>query len=152
MTLSPSDRIAVLDLVNHFAYAADTRQLGLLPEILTPDAEMNIGYGQWIGLNNISLRVKAILDRCEATAHMITNQRAFAAPGGARSTSYVTAWHWLLSDGPVDRAADFVFVAVYSDDFVPTADGWRLSRRHARRLGPTALAMGDTPDFMLAGD
>lgn len=145
------DRFEVADVLHHYSYCIDTHQEERLNEVFTSDASVDLGYGRWVGIDNIVTRYVEVLSNFEGTAHAISNVRPRLKESSGESTSYVTAWHWLHREaGDTEhRPADFTFVAVYLDSWRRTDEGWRISGRRARKVGPTSLAAGSLPAFML---
>jgi hypothetical protein len=74
------------------------------------------------------------------TAHSVSNVIIRACDGQtAEMTSMLIAFHWHdQSDSPgTGRPADFGLVVQSEDRLKRTAEGWRVSERRARALGPT---------------
>jgi hypothetical protein len=148
------DRVAINDLLIHYAYCIDTDQPQRLDEVFSNSVEANYGYGEggeWHGAEDLIAGIAAQVETFEATAHMISNVRIEIDGDSARSTAYVSGWHWLKGEaGDPERGADFLFTGVYVDDLRVEAAGWRIVRRRFRRLGPSALTLGAIPDYMRA--
>jgi 3-phenylpropionate/cinnamic acid dioxygenase small subunit len=149
-----ADRQAISDVLIHYAYCIDTRQTARLDEVFAADVTTNYGYGdggEWNGAETLIAGIGEQVDSFEATAHMITNIRVSLDGDTATSTCYVTGWHWVKGgDMSPERGADFLFTATYVDELRREDEGWRISRRRVRRLGPSALTLGDLPDYMRA--
>ena len=142
----------VVDLLFQYSECIDTRRFDRLSEIFTADAEVDLGFGVWRSLEEIIGGYQQLLADIEGTAHSISNIRLRLDDASGYSTAYVHAWHWIRRGGSVavHRPADFLFVALYRDELVKIDEvGWRISRRRARRVGPTALALGSLPDSMI---
>lgn len=149
-----ADRQAISDVLIHYAYCIDTRQIARLDEVFSADVVTNYGYGdggEWHGAETLIVGIGEQVASFEATAHMITNIRIALDGDTASSTCYVTGWHWVKGgDSDPERGADFLFTACYVDEFRLEDVGWRISRRRVRRLGPSALTLGNLPDYMRA--
>lgn len=149
-----NDRVAINDLLIHYAYCIDTAQPQRLDEVFSASVEANYGYGdggEWHGVKDLIAGIGAQVETFEGTAHMISNVRVELDGDSARSTCYVHGWHWLKSEaGDPERGADFLFTGVYVDDLRREGAGWRIVRRRFRRLGPSALTVGAIPDYMRA--
>lgn len=147
-----SDREAIRDLLYHYAYCIDTAQTERLREVFSTSVTANYGYGdggEWHSLDELIRGLGAQVETFEGTAHMISNVCISLDGDRARSTCYVSGWHWLKSDGADrERPADFLFTGVYVDDLRHEPEGWRVTRRRFRRLGPTAVTTGAIPDYM----
>jgi ketosteroid isomerase-like protein len=86
------------------------------------------------------------LTSLSATAHILSNVDVDVIGDTARSTSRVTAYHWLNADElPAGRGADFVLLGSYDDTLHLTAAGWRIARRMVGALGLSGLASGRLP-------
>jgi hypothetical protein len=149
-----ADRVAINDLLIHYGYCIDTAQPERLDEVFSASVEANYGYGEggeWHGVEELIAGIAAQVETFEGTAHMISNVRVTVDGDEARSTAYVSGWHWLkgAASGP-ERPADFLFTGVYVDKLRREEAGWRIIRRRFRRLGPTALTVGAIPDYMRA--
>jgi len=146
-----TDLHEVTDLLYLYSECVDTRRFDRLGEIFATDAEVDLGYGAWQSIDTIIAGYQRLLAPVAGTAHSLSNVRLQLDAGSGRSTAYVHAWHWMPREAgeAVDQPADFLFVALYRDDLVKLDDvGWRIRRRRARRVGPTALAAGAVPASM----
>jgi hypothetical protein len=147
-----TDERDVTDLLFLYSECIDTRRFARLGEVFTADAEVDLGFGVWRSLDTIIGEYERLLADTAGTAHAVSNVRVKVDGDSGRSTAYVHAWHWMFRAGamPVDQPADFLFVALYRDDLVKLPEvGWRIRSRRARRVGPTALAVGVLPDTMV---
>ena len=118
------DREAIRDLLAHYCFCLDAGQPArLADEVFTEDGVDDHGLGEWRGRNSIRTGFVEVMSRFEGTAHVLGNVRIDIDGDQARSSAYVSAWHW-LAGGSRDRPADFLVVGVYLD---------RL--RHERRAG-----------------
>jgi hypothetical protein len=152
-----ADRVAITDLLFHYAYCIDSAQPARLNEVFAEDVLAEYGYGEreddhaWRGSAELIAGISAQVAQFEASAHAISNVRVSADANLARSTAYVCGWHWLPAPGSDPfRPADFMFTGVYVDGWRRQDEGWRIVHRRFRRLGPSSLAVGRAPDFMRA--
>lgn len=149
-----ADREEIAAVLIHYAYCIDTRQVERLDEVFSTDVAANYGYGEggeWHGAEQVIAGLGEQVASFEATAHMITNIRIELDGDSAKSSCYVTGWHWVGANaGDPERGADFLFTAAYVDDLRRDPAGWRVTRRRVRRLGPSALTLGALPDYMRA--
>jgi hypothetical protein len=147
-----ADREAIKDLLAHYCFLVDSKQSHLLTkEIFTPDAIDDHGLGEWRGWQEIGRAFADLMPRFESTAHVLGNIRVELDRDRARSRSYVTAWHWLArtADRGRFRPADFVALGIYLDEMRKESEGWRISRRRFRPLGPSSLGIGELPPWLL---
>jgi hypothetical protein len=145
------EEAAIRDVIHHYSYCLDARHVRQLPDVFAEDAVVDLGYGTWRGIEQVICEYERILGPFEATAHVVTNVRVdLQDQWRASSTAYVTAWHWLTDPSASDiRPADFMMLALYRDAWRRSDElGWRIQSRRARRLGPSALAVGDLPTYM----
>jgi len=146
------DERDVTDLLFLYSECIDTRRFDRLGEVFSLDAEVDLGFGVWRTLETIVDGYRRLLADIEGTAHAVSNTRVRINDNRGNSTAYVQAWHWIRREPniPAHRPADFLFVALYLDDWVKEHQvGWRIRRRRARRIGPTALAFGTLPVSMI---
>ncbi len=120
------DRFALADLVATYADAGDTRDFDRLRLVFTPDATLDTGRTVRIGIEEI-LEAMTRLERYEATSHLLGQQLLeMTGPDRCEGLTHCQAHH-LLSDG--DGSTDRVMHIRYVDDFVRTAEGWRIRGR-----------------------
>lgn len=145
-----TDREQIQETVLAYATCIDRREpAALAAEVFAPDAEVNLGYGTWTSAEQTAREIGAELDEFEGTAHVLTNHRIAVEGDAAKSSVYVTAWHWDAgNEGDPDRGADWVTVGVYVDRLERLAQGWRITNRRFIRLGPSAIALGTLPAFI----
>jgi 3-phenylpropionate/cinnamic acid dioxygenase small subunit len=150
--LSHCDIEQIRDLLYHYAFCIDARQVQRLREVFSTNVTASYGYGErgeWHGIDELVAGIGAQVDTFEGTAHMISNVRVEFEGERAKSTSYASGWHWMRdSGGDPERPADFLFTCVYVDDLRREPLGWRIVRRRVHRLGPSALTVGALPDHM----
>lgn len=139
--LSPQDRWEISDLLARYCIAADTRELSLLDDVLTTDAECVYQTGRAAGRDNVKAFMAAVLSRLTATQHNLTTSVVTETPGGAVGTTYLVVQHVLAGAVGGDT---YAMGATYRDWFVRTPDGWRISRRELtgnwRSGNPAVLA------------
>jgi hypothetical protein len=124
--LSPQDRWEISDLLARYCIAADTRELSLLDDVLTPDVECVYQTGRAAGLENVKAFMAAVLSRLTASQHNLTTSVVTEAPGGATGTTYLVVQHLLAA---AEGGDTYAMGATYRDRFVRTPGGWRISRR-----------------------
>ena len=146
-----SDRDQILDVLHAYATHLDRGTVEVLgTEVFAPDAVIDLGYGTWEGTERIVHEYGSEIAQFGGTAHVLSNARIDIDGDSARSSIYVTAWHWPKETDPAKPhpEADFVTVGVYLDVLQRRADGWRIVHRRFRRLGPSAIALGAFPAFI----
>jgi hypothetical protein len=146
-----SDRDQILDVLYAYATHLDRGTTdGLGTEVFAADAVIDLGYGAWEGRDRIVREYSAEIEQFGGTAHVLTNARIDVDGDTAKSSVYVTAWHWPKEQDPENPhpEADFVTVGAYLDRLERRPEGWRIVHRRFRRLGPTAIAIGRFPDFI----
>lgn len=144
-----SDHEAIVDVLNAYATHLDKgTPEGLGEEVFTADAVIDLGYGAWEGRDRLVREYASEIEQFGGTAHMLSNHRVHIDGDSARSTVYVTAWHWPKAAEGEQPEADFVTIGVYIDRLRRELRGWRIEHRRFRRLGPSAIAIGRFPDFI----
>lgn len=146
----PTDREQIADLLNAYATYIDKGEAeGLAREVFSADAVVDLGYGAWDSPEEIVRQFASEIELFEGTAHVLSNLTVKLDGDSARSSIYVTAWHWNREEGAdPTRPVDFVTVGVYLDELRRLQAGWRIVRRRFRRLGPSAIALGSLPPFI----
>ena len=121
-----ADRLALRDLVQQYAMGADNRSPELFGGAFTEDAKLHTGRGLVDGSAAIAALAPK-LGRYKATMHMIANHYVeFTDDDHADGETYCMAHHVYDSDG-VDRV--YIMAIRYKDNYVRTANGWRMSAR-----------------------
>ena len=128
-----SDRLEIQDLLIAYSTAIDTRRFDDLDRVFTPDAY--IDYRAMGGVDGHFPEVKAwlaqVLPNFPAYAHMLGNVDIRLA--GDSATSRTLCFNPMVLGVPPDSGGEqpqVLFCGLwYEDEFVRTADGWRMSRR-----------------------
>lgn len=128
-----SDRLEIQDLLIAYSTAIDTRRFDDLDRVFTPDAY--IDYRAMGGVDGHFPEVKAwlaqVLPNFPAYAHMLGNVDIRLAEDSA--TSRTLCFNPMVLGVPADSGGEqpqVLFCGLwYEDEFVRTADGWRMSRR-----------------------
>jgi hypothetical protein len=126
-----SDRFAIQQLLIDYSTAIDRRRFDDLDRVFTPDAY--IDYRAMGGIDGRYPEVKAwlaqVLPNFPAYAHMLGNfdVRLSYHPAGDSASSRTICFNPMVLGG---EAKQILFCGLwYDDEFVRTADGWRMSRR-----------------------
>jgi ketosteroid isomerase-like protein len=129
-----ADRLAVGDVIIRYATSVDARDMDRYATCFTDDVVVS-GFGEreYRGLPEYLDYVSTALKRFGRTQHLVGNHEISIDGDTAHMRTYVQATHELGSD-----AETLVILwAVYDDDLVRTADGWRIRRHHLdRQIGP----------------
>lgn len=125
-----SDRLEIQQLLIDYSTAIDQKRFDDLDEVFTTDAY--IDYRVTGGIDGRYPQVKAwlkeVLPNFPAYYHMLGNVdvRVSYDPAGDTASSRAVCFNPMVMSGE----AQIYFIGVwYVDDFVRTADGWRMSRR-----------------------
>ena len=120
------DRAAVIDTVNRYATALDSRDWALLDEVFTPDAVGDFGRGLLTGREAVRDLVRRMLGGCGPTQHLLANHRVELDGDAARCVCQVRAFHAGAGAG---GGGSYEIFGEYRDRLVRTPDGWRIARR-----------------------
>ncbi len=121
------DRHEIIDLLNRYAVACDTRDWDLFKEIFTTDAETDYG-GDYKFVNRQSFvnMVRSMLGGCGPTQHLLGNFRINMEKDRANSICSVRAFHAGTGDA---EGKTFEMWGEYRDKIRRTKAGWRIVRR-----------------------
>ncbi|MGV0791877.1 nuclear transport factor 2 family protein [Mycolicibacterium sp. XJ1819] len=130
-----SDRLEIQQLLIDYSTAIDQKQFDDLDRVFTPDAY--IDYRVTGGIDGKFPEVKAwlkeVLPNFPAYYHMLGNVdiRISYDAAGDRATSRAICFNpMVMGGGDQGEARQVYFVGIwYVDEFVRTAQGWRMSRR-----------------------
>jgi hypothetical protein len=148
-SLSWEDHIHIRDVLHSYCRLLDVRRPHeATKQVFTADAIADYGrVPAPTGREEIETMFTRSLAALSGTAHMVSNIEIFVNGDVVTSSTYVTAWHWMLDeDAPLVRPADFGVVAVYDDTWSRTTDGWRIAHRKLRPLGGGGVAVGELPE------
>jgi len=120
------DRAEVIDTVNRYATALDSRDWALLDEVFTPDAVGDFGAGVLNGREALRDLMKRMLGGSGPSQHLLGNHRVELDGDRARCVCQVRAF----SAGTGSAASrHYELLGEYRDQLVRTPDGWRIARR-----------------------
>ena len=122
-----SDRLEIQQLLVDYSTAIDNRRFDDLDRVFTPDA--HIDYTELGGIAGTYPDVKAwlaeVLPNFPAYAHMLGNFDVRI--DGDKASSRTICFNPMVLPGLEQQV---LFCGLwYEDEFVRTADGWRMSRR-----------------------
>lgn len=109
-----------------YANGADKRDGDLFASVFTPDGILELNDIQTAGEAKLA-KIPRMLARFSKTYHTVLNTRIDIDGDTATGEIYSAAHHLKpLEDG---RHTDKVWYVTYLDDYVRTADGWRIAHR-----------------------
>jgi len=125
-----SDRLEIQQLLVAYSTAIDTRQFDDLDQVFTPDAY--IDYSAMGGIAGAFPEVKEwlaqVLPNFPAYAHMVGNFDI--AVTGDTAASRTLCLNPMALPASADGQSQILFCGLwYQDEFIRTADGWRMTRR-----------------------
>lgn len=128
------DRARIDELTTAYAYAVDDGDWAAYEALFVPDA--HIDYQSAGGIAGAPAEVTAWMRDSMAlftwSMHSLSTQRVvFTGPDTAAGSMHVMARHGLTWEG-VDELMDVS--AVYHDEYVRTAHGWRFASRREQTL------------------
>lgn len=135
-----ADRLALRDLAESYAAAADARDTDLLVSLFTPDAVVSVHRADrddplavFDGSAALRGLVRVLADRYDATFHLVGNHRCQVTGDTAVAEAYCTAHH--LHRGAAATPCDRQMLVRYADTCVRGEDGlWRFRRRAVTSL------------------
>ena len=120
------DRQAITDLILAYCYHFDRNEPAAVAALFTPDAIVDYGpeAATIVGADAIASTIAVGLEQTfAATSHHVSNiQITFEGADGARSVSYLYAWHRY-----VDGSPDGELWGCYLHRFARTDAGWRIA-------------------------
>lgn len=140
-----SDRMEIEDLITEYADAIDTGQVDRLDAVFTEDAW--IDYSPMGGAVGHYPEVKRFLQEAlpvfQATQHMIANY--LIKLDGDKASGKIMCFNpmQLANDGNSPSLPVFFLGLWYLDEYVKTADGWRIAKRSELKSYSY-----NAPDFM----
>ena len=124
-----SDRLEIQQLFTDYATAIDTKSFDLLDAVFTPDAY--IDYRAMGGIDGRYPEIKAwlaqVLPNFPAYFHMVGN--AALKIEGDRASSTIICFNPMTVNLGENKTQTMFLGLWYHDEFVRTAQGWRMSRR-----------------------
>ena len=129
-----SDRLEIQQLLVDYSTAIDTRRFDDLDQVFTADAY--IDYRAMGGIDGPFPAVKKwladVLPNFPAYSHLIGNFDVKITRGATEvtATSRILCFNPMVLGGSPDAPGQIMFCGLwYDDEFVRTADGWRMTRR-----------------------
>lgn len=140
--ISADDWFEIAQVTYRYSHAMDARRWELMDDVFLPDATIVLGDDTVEGRDNGVAAIRSFIETCSATHHVNSNLLVLdAREDRVTATCNFHAWH--KGAGPT---ADQVLecLGTYVDEFVRTADGWRISRREE---AVTGITQGDIERF-----
>ena len=124
-----ADRLALRDLVEAYARAADTRDADLVRDCFVAGGTLTV---HWLGRDPSTMvmpddaeRIPQGLARYDRTLHFVGNHHAVVDGDSATGEAYCFAHHVTGTD-------DHVMAIRYEDTYRRDAGTWRFATRHLR--------------------
>jgi hypothetical protein len=125
------DEHEIVDVMNAYTTALDTKDWGLLESCFTPDGDADFGNLAGVGALDSP---QALVDLCrgalqdlQATQHLQGNYLVEVDGDTAQASCYFQANHF-LEGAPGGNV--FTVWGKYRDRFVRTGDGWKIQHRN----------------------
>ena len=142
MSLSPSDRLALTDLVHLYASAVDDRRFDDVLELFTETAELRLPdpprslepVRRHHGHDGVRSAMSALAGMTR-TEHAIVGEVYATGDNADYALGRITciAHHWSTAS---DQITDLVWHLRYDDEYMRTRTGWRI---HGRALTINAI-------------
>jgi len=123
------DRTAVIDTVNRYATALDSRDWALLDDVFTPDAVCRFETGELAGREALRDLVRHTVGGGGPSQHLLGNHHVVVEGDAAHCVCQVRAFS-AGTGSAVGRS--YELLGEYRDQLVRTPDGWRIARREMR--------------------
>jgi hypothetical protein len=123
------DRFAVIETLDRYAVALDTRDWSLLDRVFTPDAVGDFGEYRCGSRDEIRKMIQGMLGGCGPTQHLLGVYRIEISGDEAASTCAIRAHHVGRGD---EASLAYECFGEYRDRLVRTPEGWRIRHRAMR--------------------
>ena len=138
-----ADREDIVELLNLYGFAMDTRRWDLFDRIFTPDVDADYGpTSSWTDRERFKADFGSFHELFDATQHMMTNHLVKVEGDRASAHTY-GSWRLIrhaAGDPPVWDGTGY-----YDDTLVRTAAGWRIEKRTCRVVFWTGNPRVQTP-------
>ena len=126
------DRTEIIDVLNLYALACDSRDWTLFEQIFTPDVKSDYG-GDFVYDNREALvdMIRSMLGGCGPTQHLLGNYRINVSGDTAESVCSVRAFH--AGIGPAEGLT-FEMWGEYQDRLIRTHGEWRITSRNLNSI------------------
>ncbi|MEM7094544.1 MAG: nuclear transport factor 2 family protein [Actinomycetota bacterium] len=120
------DHHDIVQLTHAYCWALDEREWDALRDVFTPDAVTDLGLDGQNGIDEIIGRVSSALSYFDISQHQVATHQIQIEGDTASGRCYLHAQH-VKKDSP--GGDNLMIGARYEDDYVRTADGWRIAKR-----------------------
>jgi hypothetical protein len=138
-----ADREDIIETLNLYGFAMDTRRWDLFDRIFTPDCAVDYGpTSSWAGREQFKADFGTFHELFDATQHVMTNHLVQLDGDSAASHTY-GSWRLIrhaAGDPPVWDGTGY-----YDDAWTRTAEGWRIAKRVCRVVYWTGNPRVQTP-------
>ncbi len=117
---------ACSNLVTDYAYHRDQFNAKEFSELFTEDASLTVVNQTWVGRENIAQRIEGLKTGSTIRHEMSTIRIVPVDENHATGVSYATIYSAPAGETSV---SGFALMGEYHDEFVRTAEGWRISKR-----------------------
>lgn len=131
------DWVGIVDVLNRYAEALDSRDWALMEQVFTPDANGTYGGGERIGRGELIANFRRNLGGCGPSQHLLGNYKVEVNGDTARATCRVRVYHTGL--GERAKLEPYEMWGFYHDELVRTKEGWRIKHRTLT----SAISRGD---------
>ena len=125
------DRFAIIAVLDRYSECLDTRDWEGLSDVFTQDVDMDFGTWRAQDLDQVRANIRAFLDGCGPSQHLLGNYRIRFDAGGneASSRCYCRVMHFGKGE---HEGKTFESWIEYSDELFRTPQGWRSRKREGR--------------------
>lgn len=138
-----ADREDIIELLNLYGFAMDTRRWDLFDRVFTPDCDVDYGpTSSWTDRERFKADFGTFHELFDATQHVMTNHLVTVEGDRAWSHTY-GSWRLIrhaAGDPPVWDGTGY-----YDDEWRRTGQGWRIARRVCRVVYWTGNPKVQTP-------
>jgi uncharacterized protein (TIGR02246 family) len=141
-TMSPEDKLAVMDLIADYAFKLDSGDLDGYVDNFTPDAVMVNSRGNLVGREAIREYVAHLIEVREAGPGSLHHIMGVPSIHGDSERCYAECYVMIPGDKPNEGADGkrvfFALVGMYQLDIVKHEGRWRFAKRVTRMdlVGP----------------
>ncbi|GGN46757.1 hypothetical protein GCM10011349_14280 [Novosphingobium indicum] len=138
-----ADREDIIEVLNLYGFAMDTRRWDLFDRIFTADCDVDYGpTSSWQDREQFKTDFGTFHELFDATQHVMTNHLVQVDGDTAAAHTY-GSWRLIrhaAGDPPVWDGSGY-----YDDQFVRTPEGWRVAKRTCRVVFWTGNPKVQTP-------
>ena len=120
------DRAAIVEALDAYAEALDTRRWEVLERIFVPEIEFDFGRGAIQGRDAVAAMIQGHLGGCGPTQHLLGNYRVRLDGDTATTAVYIRAFHIGIGE---TEGLTYEMFGEYRDQFRRVPEGWRSFRR-----------------------